>query len=236
MKLNIKKAILLPFSGKGWFLRLIVISFLSFSMNTYYYNKYSFIPMLFLAFLFLGYFSQFAHNEINDINPTLPSWKLDLLKYFKYGFICFIGLFIYAILLGIIISLIGTLVDIFKIGFWDNLNQIMSNIELIFIILIQCIYSEKFKFKDLLNFLKPIKIILNNKLVFLSCILIIFISDKIAIYYGSNAELIYIKHLIFLVIKPLGYLILINILAQAYKGDMQKTKTIITEGNTNYAE
>ena len=116
MQLDFKKAILLPFSGKDWLIRLIVLSLLSFFGIIFYSqpsNIENFAIILVLFFIiFLGYFWQFAHNEINNIYPSLPSWKLDVIKYFKQGFICSFNIFAYLAPVALYVCLLSYLLSI----------------------------------------------------------------------------------------------------------------------------
>lgn len=175
IQLDFKRAILIPFSGKDWPLKLIVVCLLVFSANINFYNKQIFIFMAFFMLICFGYLSQFSHNEINDIAPVLPSWKLDFIKYFKQGFFCLAGMFMYTLLICIIIVPIGVFADILKNKFLDNLYTILIPFMAIILTIIQSIYAEKFNFKDILILSKPIRIILDNKFEFLICVLFYFI-------------------------------------------------------------
>ncbi len=217
MQLDIKKALYSPFSRKDWLPTLIVLSLLTFSTITSYYTKYNAVFMFFFMVICFGYSCQFSHNEINNIKPVLPSWKLDFAKYLKYGFFCSLGMALYTLILGIIVIPLGVLANIAESKIFDYSYIFVSNLVLIFIGFVQCLYSENFKFKDMLPLSKPFKLILNVKLELLMCFIVHIITGTIVSYWGNYNGQIYIKNTFFLFTRALGSLILVNLLAQTYK-------------------
>lgn len=96
MKLDIKKAFLSPFSDKDWFWKIslfgylsLIIEIISMQVDFKHINKINLSLWIFvafpIAFVIMGYFIRFIHNEINDIKPLIPEWRLNLKKYFKTG-------------------------------------------------------------------------------------------------------------------------------------------------------
>jgi len=224
MKLDIKRAFLLPFSGYDWLPRLIVLSVLSFSAIDYDYKLYSFIILVPLWSLLLGYLSQFMHNEINNIYPSLPSWKLDILRYFRYGFICSIGILIYFIISCFFILPIGVLAKMIHNNYLEYLYNFMNQIGSTIFIIVPCLYSDNFKFKDILNFPLLRKFIFNAKLEFFISLSIYLILHQIIDVFFFTKKIIFIKTILISIILAITFLIVFNLFAQTYKLSKQIMK------------
>jgi hypothetical protein len=82
MGLEIKRAIMVPFTGEDWGIKLL-IGILCYLAIPLVYVLTLKIPILALLIIFLsltpmGFYLLSAHNELNNITPILPEW--DLLK------------------------------------------------------------------------------------------------------------------------------------------------------------
>lgn len=228
MKLDIKRAILLPFSGKDWLLRLIVLSILSLrelrgvSSDIIVLHVVLFILMA----MFWGYFSQYAHNIFNNISIELPSWKLDLKKYFKTGFMCSIGYLINVIIFNFIFLSLSNVAIKFHMEHLKHLSDGLLQFAMIFMLfVIPCLYSEKFKFIDILNYSKLLKIVSNAKFEFLTCILIYFISDKLIHFVFPFLKFAYIQIILTSVLWAIVYIVLFDLLIQSFLLSKQQDNT-----------
>lgn len=246
VKLDFKKAILLPFSGKDWFLRLIVLSVLSFPLTSGYCKSLNLnideVILIFflLLVIFLGYFWQFAHNEINNISPSLPSWKLKFVKYFKQGLMCLIVLFsnllFIGLLMGIIYMLVNTILILFVnstisllqiihnntyLRFLYNFAILISEIYLLFILFVApCFYANTFKlfFKDRpqISLLKWFNIFSNAKGEFIFCIAGVFVSHLIVGLISNHIESLYMQIILTSLMLSIIYIVLFDLFIQAF--------------------
>lgn len=232
MQLDIKKAILLPFSDSDWKRKLLILLFFWAFLTIQYYlpnnlNKSNLIyALLTLPFWFLGigYCLQYAHNEINEIIPKLPIWQSNFLNYLKHGFFSTVISVSYLIPL----KVIGRLT---KVLFWDNYLQlnIINFIYYIFILaliiilsMVVDIYANNFKFIEAFNINKLFKLIIKApKELFISALifLLTLISQNllVSIFSFHFSAIIFIS-----ILDLLSALIVTNLFAQSYKIAKQK--------------
>lgn len=227
MQLDIKKAILLPFSGKDWFLRLIVLSILSIrelrGVNTDIIVLH--VALFVLLVIFWGYFSQYAHNIFNNIFE-LPSWKLDLKKYLETGFMCLIGYFVNVIIFSFIFLSLSNVATKLHMEHLKNLSDGIFQFLIIFMLfVIPCLYSVKFKFNDMLNYSKLLKIVSNAKLEFLTCILIYFVSNKLIQFIFPFLKFAYIQIILTSFLWAIVNIILFDLLIQSFLLSKQQDNT-----------
>lgn len=249
MRLDFKKAILLPFSGKDWFLRLIVLSILSISQIGFHfviYSKMNFnlyndiIVWMILGLLFFGYFCQFAHNEFNNVSPSLPSWKLDFVKYLRQGFICSIGMFINLLILSALIVPFYALIQAIHGDYINYLStviyyQLFKIVTIYTIFMVPCFYAFKFRFKDMLAFKKNAQTFSNAKLEFLLCFAVFLISSKIISLLSLHIKPIYIQVILTSLILSIVYIVTFDLFIQTFK--LSKQRYIeLTAMNPNYCE
>lgn len=96
MELNIKKALLSPFSDNKWYIKLIFPSITMFCIFVLYLKPH--VPLIvaltivliciLLGIMLNGFFIQFRHNEICNNKPLLPEFNgtfEDIEDYFIYG-------------------------------------------------------------------------------------------------------------------------------------------------------
>jgi len=232
MQLDIKKAILLPFSGKDWFLRLIVLSILSLTGFDSSYRDILgvHVVLIMLMVLYWGYYSQYAHNIFNNISVELPSWKLDFKRYFKLGFICLVGFVIVMIIFGLIFWPLGALFEKFNSGYLKVLYEATKQFIVIFMMfVIPCLYAKRFKFIDMLNFSKLLKIISNAKFEFLTCILIYFVSNKLIQFVFPFLKFAYIQIILTSFLWAIVYIVLFDLLIQSFLLTKQQDNTVFIE-------
>lgn len=244
LPLDFKKAILLPFSGKDWVLRLIVLSVLSLPGTNFYCKSFHVdnlnLIILFLFILFLGYFCQFAHNEFNNVSPSLPSWKLDFVKYLRQGFICSIGMFINLLILSALIVPFYALMQAIHGDYINYLStviyyQLFKIVTIYTIFMVPCFYALNFRFKDMLAFKKIAQTFSNAKLEFLLCFAIFIISSKIISLLAPNIKPIYIQVILTSLILSIFYVVIFDLFIQTFK--LSKQRYIDwTVTNPNYSE
>lgn len=93
MKLDIKKAVLLPFSEEKWYLKLIFPSITIFLFLVLYPKPHMPVFAILISLLLIiisgivlnGFFIQFRHNEICSLKPLIPELMEMLKDYFIYG-------------------------------------------------------------------------------------------------------------------------------------------------------
>lgn len=93
MFLEIKRAFQSPFSEEKWYLKLIFPTIMSLVWLIYDFDK--FIPQHYIKiitiisiipyFVWMGFFTQFEHNEIHDEKPLLPILKTKVRDYLVLG-------------------------------------------------------------------------------------------------------------------------------------------------------
>lgn len=239
MQLDIKKAILLPFSGKDWLIRLIVLSLLSFFGIIFYsqpsnIENFAIIFVLFFI-IFSGYFWQFAHNEINNIYPSLPSWKLDVIKYFKQGFICSFNIFAYLVPVALYLCLLSYLLNIatkslinpalpsikiFLTNYSFNifLTQIFAVYLLFIMFITPCLCANVIRFKDrpTVSFSKLFNIISNAKSEFLLALIIFIASSKIIELISKQIQPIYLQIILVCLLLSIVYIIVFDLFVQSF--------------------
>lgn len=221
MKLDFKRAILLPFSGKDWFLRIIVLGALSVSiMGSEYYINNANLTMIFLAPLLIGYYCQFAHNEFNNIFPSLPSWKIEFIRYFKNGLICFIGgTTTFYLILIILFPITLFLINANEKSLLKYFNSGIHILDLILTIFIMpCLYSLDFKFKNMIGVFKilKLKIFSYAKLeffVWFSIFIILHIALKSI---SVHITIFYIRIILMSLILSISYLTVFDLFMQAF--------------------
>lgn len=221
IQLDIKKAILLPFSGKDWFLRLIVLSVLCLGVSNVYckfdINNFIMTILIFLLLIFFGYFCQFAYNKFNNITPCLPSWKLDFIKYLRQGFIWLMGVFSYLFVISAFAFIFVPLIQIIHNNYLKILSDIVNQLVIIFIIfVVPCLYADKLNFRGILDFKKLVKTFLNTKLDFLLCFLISIVFGeiiKIILHYIKSS---YMQFILIPLIFFITYLIVFDLFIQVF--------------------
>lgn len=219
MQLDIKKAILLPFSGKNWLLRLIILSILSMSIiESNYKNINSTIILIgFLSILLFGYFCQFAYNSFNNISRNLPSWKLDFSKYLRHGTICLIGILIYAIIFGCIALPFTILAEKSHSIYLKYLYEVMNFLSLIFIIfVVPCLYAENYKFNVIFELEKLFKKITNVKLEFLICYATYIILTKLNQFIFPYIKVGYMQIIFVSILSAITYAIVFDLFIQTF--------------------
>lgn len=213
MKFDFKKAICSPFSNHNWILSIIVLS--SF-YSAYTYN--CLLIELFLLILLAGYYCQFAYNQINDIYPSLPEWIVSPAKYLRQGFMCLLSIFIFFIILSPIILIIGVLASTLHNNVLEQLFQFSTILgSAILTFFIPCVYASNFIFKEIFNFNKIFKIIINAKLEFLLSFFIYFIFYKICILFFNYAKTILVQIFLGTIVLSVLYPIIFNLFIQSYR-------------------
>lgn len=167
MKLDIKRAVVSPFSDSQWKSKisiLILLALINAILERLGWSLLWLIP----AFISTGYCLQFAHNEIHDIKPLLPNWSYNFLKYLKYGTIFGVISGLYTL---IIILLVSSFIKlpfnkVFIIGLFTSF---------LIVFLVSGIYCYNFKFKESFNGRKIFDIVYKKKMEFFITIPIIFI-------------------------------------------------------------
>lgn len=219
MQLDFKRAILLPFKGKDWLLRLIILGALSISIvgSEYNINNVNLIIII-LAPLLLGYYCQFAHNEFNNIFPSLPSWKLDFIRYFKNGFICFIGGTItFIVLLIMLCPIAGLLIEANQKNFLKYFNSSIHLLDIILTIFIMpCLYSIDFKFKKMIGVFKILRIFSYAKSEFFVWFLIFIIMHIALKSISIHITSFYIRIILMSLILSISYLTVFDLFIQAF--------------------
>lgn len=231
IQLDFKKAILLPFSGKDWILRLVVLIMLSVSGISFpNKNIHSIMIILtFLTILFLGYFSQFAHNKFNNVFPALPDWRLDFIKYFKQGLVCFIGSMIYTIIFGYGAWYIVLLAEKFNINYFENLYKIFELLSVTFVtFFVTCIFAERFKFIDMFNFKKIFRILANAKFEFILCFMFDIGLDRIIEFVSPYLKPLYIHITLISTMLAIAYIMTFDLFTQTFI--LSKQRYIQKEG------
>lgn len=233
MKLDIKRAILLPFSGKDWFLRLIVLSILSIrelkGVNSDIIVLH--VALFILLIIFWGYFSKYSYNIFNNISIELPSWKLDFKEYLKTGFMCLIGYLINIIIFSSIFLSLSNLASKLHIEYLKIFSDGLLQFLIIFMLfVIPCLYSQKFKFIDMLNYSKLFNIISNAKLEFLTCILIYFVSNKLIQFIFPFLKLTYIQIILTSFLWAIVNIVLFDLLIQSFLLSKQQDNTGLVVG------
>ena len=234
MKLDVKKALLSPFSEEKWYLKLIFPIFISacctlsdgpFHVSkslTFLIGLISLIPGIALS----GFFIQFEHNEIHDARPLLPVLKSNFEKYLKYGlwviFISICYLCIAGVLLLIFSPLYGYVSYLTK---GNILLLILSSIFYLtpFFLLVLSFgfalssYADSLDIKDVSDIKRTFRLISKVKLLILGYLLIF--AGLTLIYLGINAILSISKYTI--ILSSISWVILqlinINLEAQVYK-------------------
>lgn len=218
IRLDIKKAILSPFSGEKWKSKIFILTLFSLFcalLETIGLSFLSWIPTI----IFNGYCAQFIYNEIHNITPLLPEWHANFLKYFKYGFIFTIITIIYSIIIILIVF------NFIKLSYNAKIIPILFIFSVIYF-WVSASYCDNFKFSEAFATTKFFKLILRIKWEFLITILIIF--GSIIICYKSGPFLVKfnlsqnIIGMIIALLSPFILLFIDNLLAQAYKagGDL----------------
>lgn len=219
IQLDFKKALLLPFSGKEWFLRLLVLSILSIrelrGVNSDIIILH--VALFILTAIFWGYFSQYAHNIFNNISIELPSWKLDFKKYLKTGFICSIGYLINVIIVSFIFLSLSDIASKFHMLHLKNLsNGLLQFVMVVMFFVVPCLYAQKFKFIDMLNYPKLFNIVSNSKLEFLTCTLICFVSNQLIQFIFPFLKIAYIQIILTSFLWAIVSIVLFNLLIQSF--------------------
>jgi len=213
MQLDIKRALLSPFSDNRWkgkLFILILLSLISAFLTLSNLNLLSWLPI----FIFTGYSLQFAHNEIHDIKPILPDWKFNFLTYFKYGAIFSAITFVYSIILFLIMIIMIKLSYILIFGIGCFVFSIVG-------IWITGVYCDNFQFKDAFNKKKFIRLISESQLEIIIFILIIFVLLTIAFIAVPFVQILELskttKVLIISLLEPFIILFINNLIAQIYR-------------------
>lgn len=213
MQLDIKKAFLSPFSDDKWKSKIFILILLSVFAGLLDGSKIGWLSW-FPTFIFNGYCAQFIYNEIHNINPLLPEWHANFLKYFKYGFIFTIITIIYSIIIFLI------LFNFIKLSYNAKIIPILFIFSVIYF-WVSGSYCDNFKFSEAFAITKFFKLNLRIKWEFLITILIIF--GSIIICYKSVPFLIKFnlsQNIIGIIISFLAPFILLfidNLVAQSYK-------------------
>lgn len=226
MQLDIKKAILVPFSERRWLLVLLILSVLRFCYKIN--NNLPFrMVLIFGAILFLGYFCQFVHNEFNNISPSLPSWKSNFIKYLRQGFICSIGMFINLLIFSCFIIPFFALTQVIhnnNVKYVYDLMHQLSEIIMIYVsFIVPCLYAENFKLRTVFNFKKLFKMIFNTKFDFLLCFIILIISGKIISLISLHIKPIYMQIILTSLIFSIVYVVVFDLFIQTFKLHKQKS-------------
>lgn len=232
MQLDIKKAFLSPFSGKGWFWKVTLFSVLAIIAETCNLNisRYSIIG-LFLAMLLSGYSVNFIHNEINNINPILPAWRLNLKKFFKLGivsiFMCFIYFFISLLVIFPLFGIGNILKTTLHLPFLNAIAIVFLVLFfLLLIIAVQfgiCAYSKNYDIADCFKENILFKLMLLVKKEIFITILIALVIQSLGVLFSqimTKTNNIYIQFCILITIPYIlssSYFIPYNLSAQIYK-------------------
>lgn len=185
MDLEIKRAFLSPFSEEKWYLKLIfpaiMVAFSLISHLAVHEHKMAAIILMLITLLpnlvLYGFFAQFAHNEICDEIPLLPSLKSKVKQYFSYGVknlglsicygiaffvICFVLSLVIGIMWGIMSAILGSNKIILQIA-----QIIIFVLVLIFMVafmpLVQGAFADNFSFKEAWNYKRIFKLMLKVK-------------------------------------------------------------------------
>ncbi len=245
MNINFKKAFLSPFSDSKWKSKLLILILLStFNILLGVISaKFNVFVLLLLnipiTFICAGYIAQFAHNEINQILPLLPSWHSSFLKYFKYGFSSYIVVLIYSIPIVITFLFIKSLTgkeylnflmtlfgNINVLNFFDKyiVNFLFSLPKMIFILLscmtyasAFCLYWNNFKISDTFAIKKIFKFIIKAKYELIAMSLLAIGLTHVTIFLENLVIPFNIAIFVaYIILCSLQALIIANALAQIY--------------------
>lgn len=235
MNLDIKRAILSPFSDSKWHVKLTLPFIWLFTSGLHFpLYKISYINLVILNFtLFLpfwlilyGFYIYFAHNEIHNLKPLLPTWKGNWFKYLKTGAtssIIVLFLLILILILDCVLALPRFLLfphtSPFSISFQYELMAITFIHALFFVFLhnfLGCVYADNFRLSDSFNLKQVSELILIVKKEILVCAI------SIIIFFLLNSFILsYFKNVFFSILSPLVVvlcnLMFINLVAQIYK-------------------
>lgn len=107
-----------------------------------------------------------------------------------------------------------------------NLSDGIFQFLIIFMLfVIPCLYSVKFKFNDMLNYSKLLKIVSNAKLEFLTCILIYFVSNKLIQFIFPFLKFAYIQIILTSFLWAIVNIILFDLLIQSFLLSKQQDNT-----------
>lgn len=238
MKINIKKAFLLPITGDKWVFKLIYgcmlyiipAIFQHFPSHMPYAITIYLIISIVLPSLANGYIVESAHNEIKDRSKIMPEWENNNIKYIKQGLLLELLYIIYSIpllLLGLLIYFPYLLWNYsiyhrlhFNIIDYIGVSIYISMYFILLTALSSINYAKDFKFIDGLNILYTIRLILRNCKAFLVCFSLSFllINTYTLINICHNKLL---SSIIYGINFPIN-LIILNLFSQFYK---QTTKT-----------
>lgn len=227
MKLDFKKAFNSPFSDEKWYIKLVfpfIMTLLGIMTSTFYKNDSGTNIMINLLTLFpsiilAGFYAQFAHNEIHDVEPILPELKSKIVDFLKYGFkLIGISIIYFSIVIvGAIISLGG--LKTFNI--FSLLGLVLIPIGLIIgfvlVILAEGMFFDSFCFKDALDYKKVIALLSKVKMevgvYFLLCVCFMILTSMC----NSIVELFGFTIILAAAIITAIQFALVNINAQIYK-------------------
>jgi Protein of unknown function (DUF4013) len=242
MNLDIKRAILSPFSDSKWYVKL-AIPFLWHIANSLYFHFHKILVQdltflqlaLLLPFLLIlpGFYLNFVHNEIHNIKPLLPNWKGNWLNFLKNGASFYI-IFLFVLMLALIIVCLP-LLTIFHI-FHPNpysgslvyeLTSILSFPAILFFaflcFFLVCIYVDNFKLLDCFNLKHVLRTILSAKnelSIYVILPAVFYLLHYLTSFYFKNILL----YILFIIAVFLFNFFFFNLLAQVYKSTKIKSK------------
>ncbi len=192
MSLDFKKAFLSPFMGKGWLPKLTLITFILVT-PAILHEVISFWAYVFItipvSFIMIGYFVQFIHNEIYDIIPLLPQWKLNFKRYFNQGFKY----------TGLIFTYTGLLISVLFFTFFWPLEVLLKDYKsiqhmiflitgIIFILtgsvfsqFLMCFYADILDFEECFNIKRIYKMFMGVKKEIIISILVYFLLPFVSV-------------------------------------------------------
>lgn len=232
MRLDIKKAILSPFSDNKWRSKLFILCLLVIPVTFEYFvpnitkvNKsgiiYSLLVFPFFC-IFWGYCIEFAHNEIHNVKSLLPEWDFKIntyIKYFKQGFLFIIIGVIFIIAIAVSLGLIE---KCFFSGMKSVIFQFSRNLICYYIITIVptaicLLYIDSFEFFSIFNLNKLLNLIFKAQQEFCISIIIFYILGCIFELIVSKLSFNFIGIIMTTIMIIITNLISNNLFAQTYK-------------------
>lgn len=239
MELDIKKAFHSPFSEEKWYLKLIfpviMAAFNLISNVAVHEHKIAVIILILITILpnlvLIGFFTQFAHNEIWNEIPLLPSLKSKIKQYFSYGIknlglsICYgIAFFIIGFVLSFVTGLVlGILCAI--LGLNKIILPIVSIIIFVpvlillvaFMVLVKGAFADNFSFKEAMNYKRLFKLMSKVKSEIAIYLLLTICLTIALVIIVLTLSLLKFTLILAPILMAIVGLISINLYAQVYK-------------------
>lgn len=239
MDLEIKRAFLSPFSEEKWYIKLIfpviMVAFSLISHLAVHEHKMAAIILMLITLLpnlvLYGFFAQFAHNEICNEIPLLPSLKSKIKQYFSYGLkglgftlcygiVFFIIGFMLSFVVGLVLGILSAMLGLNKIILPIALIIIFVPILILsvaFMVLVKGVFADNFSFKEALNYKRIFKLMAKVKseiaiyMLFAICLMILIVISVLIL------SLFKFTLILAPILVTIGGLISVNLYAQVYK-------------------